>query len=170
VPRHAHLLTLADPSSLITEITLSELLLPNLQIGDPVKIQIDALGQQQFSGKILRIHPELDSGTRQGRVEIELEPVPGGARAGQFVRVTLHTTAKPRLMVPFTALRRDKKGGFIFVIESGKAIRQSVVTGVTIDNQIEVLSGLSQGDLIVTKGFMGLTGQKPVTMVPENKM
>ena len=50
--------------------------------------------------RILRIHPELDPLTRQGIVEVALDPVPSGARAGQFARVTFDTARIERIVVP----------------------------------------------------------------------
>lgn len=160
---HSHLLTLSDPTSLVTEIHTSELLLPHLQTGDPVKVRIDALGQQSFSAKILRIHPELDPVTRQGVVEVTLEPVPNGARAGQFARVTLETARTERLLIPFSALRRDRQGEFVYLVDDNlRAQRNTVRSGIRIDNRTEILQGLKPGDRIVSRGFLGLSENKMV--------
>ncbi len=163
--RHSHLLTLADPASLITEVTVSELLLPNLYQNQPVKIRIDALGSQNFSGEISRIHPTLDPVTHHGKLEIKLDPVPDGTRAGQFVRVTLETEPVPRLMIPFHALHRDREGEYLYIHRQGKAIRQPVVSGIHIDDNIEVIEGIESGDQVITQGFLGLRDGKPVKVI-----
>jgi len=113
IGKHTHVLTLVDPSSLVIEVQVSELLLPRLAVGDPVGVRIDALGNRNLSGRILRIHPQLDRNTRQGVLEILPDPVPENARAGQFARVTLKTAATPRLLLPFSALQRDRQGEFV---------------------------------------------------------
>ncbi len=74
--KNSHLLTLTDPQSLVMEIHVSELLLPHVAQGDLVSVRIDALGDDNHKGRIQRIHPELDAVTRQGRVEVALDPVP----------------------------------------------------------------------------------------------
>ena len=166
---YSHLLTLTDPSSLITRIHVSELLLPHLKSGDPVSVRIDALGPSFFPGRIKRIFPELDPVTRQGVVEVSLEPVPDGARAGQFARVTLETARVERMLIPFAAVRRDREGEFVFRLnEKNKALRIPVRSGIRIGDRIEILEGLETEDRIVSRGFLGLSEGKQVTPVNED--
>ncbi len=156
-PRHTQLLTLIDTSTLITEVAVSDLLISSLQVGDNVDVRIDALPNQTFVGRILRIHPTLDPSTRNGIVEIILDPAPAGARPGQFCRVTLLSKLTDRLLVPFKALRQDSKGSYVYIVDSNnKAARRSVTTGLRFNDRIEILSGLRSGQKIVTKGFLGL--------------
>ena len=163
VKRHSHLLTLIDTSTLITEVAVSELLLPSLNVGDNVEVSIDALPNQHFMGKILRIHPSLNVATRSGIVEIALEPAPQGAVPGQLCRVKLQSPPQARLMIPFSALRRDQEGEFVFVVnDKNKAIRTTVNSGLRIQQKIEILDGLTDGQRIVVKGFLGLKHGKPV--------
>ena len=162
-PRHSHLLTLTDMQYLVTEVAVSDLLLPHLKIGDTQGVRIDALGDQEFSGRILRIHPTLDAQTRRGIIEVALNPAPQGARPGQLCRVKLTTTLNARLLIPFAALRRDPRGEHVFVIgEDGKAERKSVRSGLRIADRIEVLEGLNEGDRVITRGFLGLRAGKKV--------
>ncbi len=163
VGEHTHVLTLVDPSSLVIEVRISELLLPRLAVGDAVGVRIDALDNQSLSGSILRIHPQLDRNTRQGVLEILLEPVPEKARAGQFARVTLKTAATPRLLLPFSALQRDRQGEFVYrVDDQSKARRAPVHSGLRVADRVEILQGLNVGDEVVTRGFLGLSAGKQV--------
>jgi len=167
--RHNHVLTFTDPLSLVIQIHLSELLLPHLKQSAPVSVRIDALGSKQFPGTILRIHPELDPATRQGLVEITLAPIPKGARAGQFARVTLKTSRAARILIPFNTIRRDRLGEFVYLWDAqGKAQRALVRSGIRIGNQVEILEGLKAGDKIVTKGFLGIAEGKKVTPVNQS--
>ena len=168
VAKNTHLITLADPDSLYAEAFASELILPHLKTGDPAEIRVDALGDRVLAGRIVRIHPELDRVTRHGIVEIALDPIPTGARAGQFVRATLTTAAVERLLIPFPALRRDRDGEFVLVIDTeGKARRTSVRSGLRTGNQVEVLSGLAPGEQVITRGFLGLSDGQAVRVVPD---
>jgi len=164
-PQHKHLLTLIDPSTLITDVAVSELVLPYLQVGDPAGVRIDALGDTLHGGKIVRIHPAIDPSSRTGRIEVALDPVPPGARAGQFCRVVLSTGNRDQLLVPLAALRRDARGEFVFVFEDGVVRRAEVTSGLRLVDRVEIRSGLTSGTQVVTKGFIGLApGQrvKPV--------
>ncbi len=166
VTKNSHLLTVADPSSLVAEVYASELILPHIAVGDAAAVRIDALGAAQFDGKILRIHPALNRTSRQGIVEIVLDPVPEGARAGQFVRARLETAAVERLLIPFRALARDRGGEFVWLVDGeGKAVRRTVRSGLRIADRIEILDGLAPGERIITRGFLGLTEGKAVKIV-----
>jgi membrane fusion protein (multidrug efflux system) len=166
VERHDHVLTLADPSSLIADLEVSELILPHVTLGDRVGVRIDALGDQRLQGRVLRIHPTLDAATRLGRVEVELTPAPDGARAGQFARVSFEVRALDRQMVPFSALRRDTVGEYVFRLrEDGHVERLAVRGGRRLAERVEILEGLSDGDQVVTKGFLGLVSGARVSPV-----
>lgn len=160
--KNSHLLTLADPDSLVAEVYASELILPHLSLGDLARLRIDALGDQDFEARILRIHPRLETTSRQGIVELALAPIPDGARAGQFVRATLETASVERLLIPFRALRRDRAGEFIWLLEDGKAIRRTVRSGLQIAENVEILDGLVSGEPVITRGFLGLSAGKTV--------
>jgi membrane fusion protein (multidrug efflux system) len=162
VPRHTHLMTLIDPNSLITRILVSDLLLPQLKLEDQVSVKIDGLGSSAYPGRIIRIHPELDEKTRMGIVEVTLDPVPPGARPGQFCRITIDSANQPRLTIPFNALQRDSKGEYVYLLEEDQTTsRRAVTSGLRIADRLEILSGLKPGEQIVTRGFLGLkTGTK----------
>jgi len=161
--RYTHILTISDPTSLVTEVTLSELLIDKLSVEHPVEVSIDALGNQKYEGKVSRIFPTLDPVTRRGTVEVELKPVPEGARPGQLCRVRLKTSRADRLLIPFGALRRDPQGEFVFIVDDeSKAKRAPVLAGLRIGEQVEILQGLEEGKNVVTKGFLDLLPGKKV--------
>lgn len=164
-PRHTHLLTVIDPNSLFTKVSVSELMIPQLRAGDRVEVRIDALGDHVSKARIGRIHPIIDPRTRQGTVEVELDPVPSGAVAGQLSRVRLRTPVADRLVMPFAALRHDRDGEFAFAVADGKAVIKRVRTGLRLDHWIEILEGLSAGDSVAVRGFLDLRSGKKVSVV-----
>ncbi|HUG78695.1 MAG TPA: efflux RND transporter periplasmic adaptor subunit [Burkholderiales bacterium] len=165
-PVHTHLMTVIDPSQLITDVTVSELALPYVRVGDPASVRIDALGETLHPGSIVRIHPSIDPLTRTGRVEVVLDPVPRGARPGQFCRVVLSSGGRERLLVPLAALRRDAQGEHVFVFqEDGTVRRAAVSSGLRLDDRVEIREGLAPGARVVTKGFIGLAAGQRVKPV-----
>jgi len=164
--KHTHLLTIFDPSQLITDVQVSELAIPGLKVGDTAQIRIDALGERIFSGQILRIYPKVDASTRLGHIEVALDPVPPHARAGQFSRVSLATGKQKRMVIPFRSLRRDKKGEYVYLLGEGdRVIRQAIVSGLRLADKVEVRQGLKTGQQVVEKGFTGLNEGKKVKPV-----
>ena len=163
IPLYTHMLTLIDTSSLKARIYVSELLLPLINLDDPVFIKIDALGDQTFNGYVKRIYPTIDADTRRGVVEINISPVPAGALPGQLCRITLATENKPRLMIPFDVIRHDNQGTYVFKIENNKARRVNIRTGVQHNEDIEIIENLNENDIVVSKGFFGLEDDKEIT-------
>jgi RND family efflux transporter MFP subunit len=164
--RHDHALTLADPGSLVADLKVSELVMPHLNLGDAAQVRIDALGDTSFAGTIERIHPSLDPATRLGRVEVRLNAAPAAVRAGQFARVSFQVRALDRKLVPFSAVRRDVEGEYVFrVDDKDKATLVRMRAGSRLANRVEVLEGLDEGDRIITKGFLGLNSGMKVKVV-----
>ncbi|VAW65292.1 Probable Co/Zn/Cd efflux system membrane fusion protein, partial [hydrothermal vent metagenome] len=137
IPLHSHLLSIIDTSSLKANIFLSELLLPLISKDNPLKISIDALGDQQFTGKIKRIFPSIDEDTRRGTLEIILNPVPTNARPGQLCRVRIETQKKSRLMVPYDTVRYDKQGEYVYTFEKNQVKRVNISLGIQQGELIE---------------------------------
>ncbi len=161
-----HILTLYDPRLVTAAVQIPERLHSRMSIRDTVEVRIDSLGDHSFSAKILRIHPAIDAQTRQGTVEIRLDPVPPNARPGQLCRVSFETAATPRRLIPLNALQFDSRGSFVYRINrDSKAIRTVVTIGLQIDDSIEIIDGVNDGDKIVGKGFLGLKSGKTVRIV-----
>lgn len=167
VRENTQIMTLADPASLVTEIRVSELLIPHLEQGQIVAVRIDALGDQRFRGRIARIHPTVDALNRRGTLEISLDPVPEGAAAGQLCRVFIETRSQQRRLVPFSAVQRNRDGQFVYVVsEENIAEWRAVQTGLRLADRIEILDGLTDGERVVVRGFLGLRSGKAVEVVP----
>ncbi len=166
VPAQTHVLTLIDRDSIVVNITPSEKIISQLSLQKVVSIQIDALGQQFYAGRITRIFPTVDSQTRLGTVEISLNKLPNDAKVGQFCRVKIELTTTPRLSIPYIALRRDNQGEYVFLLDAeNKVHRQAVQIGLRLADRIEIIHGLNEGQSIVTKGFLGLNPEMIVQLV-----
>jgi RND family efflux transporter MFP subunit len=166
VPQNTPVLTVIDPLSLVIEVAVPEQLLAQLYLQELVSVRIDALGTQNLTGLISRLHPTIDPLTRLGKVEIILKPLPQAAQAGQFCRVTIDSKMTPRLAIPYSALRRDQEGEYVFLLDAQQlAQRQSVRSGLHLADQVEILEGLTIGQTVINKGFLGLHDGKVVQAI-----
>ncbi len=163
-PRNSHLLTLADPKSLLLRVEASAQLIADLAPGSQAKIFLDLPHIPVLQGKVQRIYPTLDPVTRQGKVEIRLQNIPAGIHAGQYARVELTGQARQRLLIPFSALRRDRNGEYVYVIEGNQALRRDVTSGSRFGSRIEILDGLQENESIVKRGFMDLKNTTAITV------
>ncbi|MFO7603241.1 MAG: efflux RND transporter periplasmic adaptor subunit [Gammaproteobacteria bacterium] len=163
VSLHGHILTLIDDSALKARISVSEYLLSELRNDLPVAVVIDALGEQAFAGKILRVYPAVDPASRLGTAEVLLSPVPPNARAGQLCRVTLDIHTAPLLSLPFSAIKHDSRGDYVFTVDAeGKARYTAITTGLQAGSRIQVIEGLESGARVITRGHIGLNDGKAV--------
>lgn len=168
VSLHSHILSLADVSQLKVTLSLSELTISQLKENMAVSIRVDALGDTKFDGKILRIHPTIDTSSRQGTIEIIFDEVPQGAIPGQLCRIEINTVTAPRLVIPVIAIQNDSIGEYVYRVDKEnktKLIR--IQTGIQVNEWVEVISGLKVNDTIVTKGFQGLAKANTVKIIDE---
>ena len=165
-----HILTLIDDSALKARIRVSEYLISELQTDTSVQIVVDALGDQTFPGKILRVYPAIDPATRLGTAEILLSPVPPNARAGQLCRVNLGVKTLPLLNLPFAAIKHDSRGDYVFIIDKdGKARYTPITTGLQAGDHIQVVKGLTIGASVIIRGHIGLRDGKAVKVTGKSK-
>lgn len=162
VPVHTHILTLIDPTTLKARFQVSEILLTNIKKDSIVDLRIDALGDTRYPARILRIHPVVNPLTRQGIVEVELNPVPAGALPGQLCRLYLTSITNPLKTIPLAALRHDAQGEYVFRVDQDKSRHTRVKTGLQLNDRVEILEGLETTDQVIVKGIIGLRDGKKV--------
>lgn len=169
VSLHSHMLTIADVSQLKVTLSLSELAISQLAEEMKVSIRIDALGDTKYVGKILRIHPTIDTASRQGTIEIIFNEVPQGAIPGQLCRIEIDTVTAPRLVIPVSAIKNDSIGEYVYrVSKENKTTLIRIQTGIQVNKWVEVISGLKINDTVVTKGFQGLDKSQSVKIINGN--
>ena len=166
-PRNSHLLTLADPASLLVRVEASEQLIADISKGGRAQVILDLPYVEPLAGRVWRIYPTLNPLTRQGKVEIRLERIPPQAQAGQYARVELTGNEKQRLLIPFSALRRDRMGEYVYIIERNHALRRDVRSGSRFGSRIEILDGLKGGERIIKRGFMNLKDDTLITVLEQ---
>ena len=161
IPKYTHLLTLIDPKQLFVQLSVSEFLLPALQVGDRPDIMIMS-NRQHVQGTLRKILPQIDPITKQGSIEIDIPNMAPALVVGQSVQVTLSTPALARLTIPFSALQRDHDSAYVYLFDANKAHKRLVQPGAFIGNAVVVLSGLALDERVITKGFTGLKPGKTV--------
>lgn len=167
--QQSHILTIIDPTALRLKAALAERWLPLVKKNQDVNLYIDALGDKAFPATVVRIHPTIDTRTHKGIIEILLNPVPGGAIAGQFTRAEIPLTATNRLIIPVHTIHYEPEGAYVFRIienDSGDTVAEKVFfkQGQQFGAVAEVFSVLQPGDKIVSRGYLGLRHDKKVVI------
>ena len=149
------LFDIAETSTLVVPVQVSELDVVHLSPGDPARVSMDAFPGQTFEGRIRRIFPAADPATRLVPVEVALSGQASRvARPGFLARVSASLgTQSGVLLVPAGAVVQSSGGEpAVFVVKEGKAERRPVETGLISQGQVQVVSGLQPGEAVVTVG------------------
>ena len=149
------------PPGLEVVVNVEESQLGHLIEGQPISLQVAAYPNTTFTGAVAAISPTLDTRTRTASVRVIPRDEGGQLRAGMFARVSILTSARQgALLVPKDSLLPGSSNGSSSVIrvdEENRARKVPVATGLTSDRMVEILGGLSEGQLVVTSSLGQLT-------------
>lgn len=135
------------------EADVAESDLGAVRVGQEAVIRLTSLLGREFTGRVAFIYPYLDASTRTGRVRIELANPAGELRPDTYAEVTLHADRGEQLVVPQSAVLFAGERRLVFLDLGGGRLRpQTVEVGMKSGDDLEVLSGLREGDLVVTSG------------------
>jgi membrane fusion protein, multidrug efflux system len=111
--------------------------------------------EQKFVGTVYAIDPKIDPITRTLQIRA-IAPNPSHKLIpGSFARVELVLKSKgSAIMIPTEAVIPEQKGSKVFIVKNGKATPTKVQLGTRGERDVEVLSGLSTGDTLITTGIM----------------
>lgn len=165
------LLTVVDTRTLelTAQVGVDEAM--KVRVGAPVAFRLDAAGGQTFEGRVTRVDPRADPGTRQVGLAATL-PNPGGRIvAGQFARGRVLTgRAQTVTAVPISAVRDSAGTASVLVIEGGRLARRQVSLGARDEERglVAVTSGLAEGDRVLAVPVLGAAEGLAVTFAADS--
>jgi membrane fusion protein, multidrug efflux system len=141
--------------------------LTQLAVNQPVRLTTDALNGDVIGGEITAINPEVDSATRNIRVQATFTNANERLRPGMFASITVVLPAKEKILaIPGTSVLHGPGGDTVFVVEDGKnektgkmekLVRQQPVrTGEKRGDFVAITSGLKAGETVVSSGVFKL--------------
>jgi RND family efflux transporter MFP subunit len=151
---------------MLTVINVPEREISKIDVGSGAKVTVDALAGEEFAGRVVRISPILDPQTRTAPVEIELENIGEHLKAEMFARVDLNlATEREALLVPRDALvyRNERQG--VFLVDAETARFQPVTTGLTEGDLVEIVEGVGDRDVVVSRGANLLQNGDPIQVM-----
>ncbi len=155
------LLAIEDPSRFRLEALLDESQIGAARLGETIPITLDSLGNQTLAGKVVQIVPMADPASRTFTVKIDLPSNPQ-IRSGLFGRARFARGERQSILVPQTALLHRGQLDAVYVVGKDEIASLRYVTlGKPSAEQVEVLSGLENGDRIVAQpGERELSGKQ----------
>jgi RND family efflux transporter MFP subunit len=146
------LLTIVRDDKLRVTVDVSEKDVRFLKPDTVVEVDLDALPGRKFAWKISRFAPVLGTG-RKVRLEVHIPNTEGGLYPGMYGHaVVVLEHKKGALTLPATCLSTDEKGPFVFTVTEGKARKQRVVLGINDGKKVEIASGLSGTEEVISSG------------------
>jgi multidrug efflux system membrane fusion protein len=168
------IVTLTNLSVLYANFTVPEKGSAALQVGQTVRIAVDAYPGRTFEGKLSAIEPQIAADTRNIRVQATLDNPEHILKPGMFATITVVLPDKPPVItVPETAVDYTLYGDAVFLVSEKKeddgktsltAVRTFVRAGKRVNGRAEILSGLKAGDRVVAVGQLKLQSGAAVTI------
>lgn len=144
-----------------------------VKLGQEVLVRVEGL-PDAVTGKVVRINPATQSGSRSIMVYVRIDNPDNLLRAGMFADASLTLDKRDAVLtVPTTAIQNEGDKAYVYTIENGKLARRDVVTGLRgVDskgNAVEISSGLQDGARIVKANLGNLNAGTPVKILPAAK-
>lgn len=166
--------TLQSLDPIYVDFPLPQQAFAQVAVGQAVHARIDAWPDRRFAGRVTALSPKVDQASRTFQARAVLDDPDGRLLPGMFAAVEIDAGAPQRLLtVPQTAVAFNSYGSTVFVVERKKGpsgsppatVRQVFVgTGPRRGDQVAVLKGLEEGDVVVTAGQIKLFEGAPVTI------
>jgi RND family efflux transporter MFP subunit len=145
--------------------------IPRIHVGQDVQFKVDGFDGRNFAGKVARINPATETGSRAMIVYVDVANPDGVLRAGMFAKGTIVTEkSNVHPLLPLGAVRKDNGRDVVYRIDNGKVVAQPVKLGLRNQDEgvVEALEGVDAGMTVLA---VPLDGIKPGSKVklPDTK-
>ena len=150
-----------DP--LRVELTVPEQFVSVVGVGRPVSLQVDAYPGRTFTGQVRYVSPALSASTRALIVEAVVANSAGELKPGFFATARIEQAAPtPALLVPARAVQSISGTQRVFIAKGDRAEERIVTTGQTVDDLVEIVSGLAKGEPVILEHPDALVDGAPI--------
>ena len=148
------LITVAKIGRMKVDFDVNEIDLGKLPVGKTVQVYSEARPDVEVKGEIVRLSKSADVRSRTFQIKALFNNTSDNwFRPGMFCRVNVSIRSNDgSLVVPVASIVSDGITNRVFVVKGGRSYQQLVQLGVTDGKNTEILSGLSEGDMVVTTG------------------
>jgi len=153
------IMTLVDTETLELSATVPSEAIARVQPGTLIRFRLDAYPGERFEGKVDRVNPTTEPGTRQVRIYMRLPNPDGRLVGGLFATGRVVDAIKENAQAaPVAALRKEGSDQVVYRVRDGKAQRISIQTGLLDEeaNVVELIGDLSAGDSLLSGVVPGL--------------
>ncbi|MET0345629.1 MAG: efflux RND transporter periplasmic adaptor subunit [Burkholderiales bacterium] len=165
VKEGADVVNLESIDPLKVDFRVPEIYMKQVQVGQSLQVQLDALPGKTFEGKVFALNPLVDAAGRSIVIRAMVRNQDTSLRPGMFARVRLITKDEQNaLVIPEQAIVPQGDEQFVFRVADGRANRVKIDVGQRRDGMVQVTRGLEVNDVIVTAGQMKIRDGVPVNV------
>lgn len=147
-------ITITDMDSLQVSLSVSEVDIPKISIGQKASITFDAISGKTFTGSVKSIMPNAttSSGVVNYTVYLKLDQLDTQMRTGMSATVDIETTVASNVVaVPSAAVKTNNGSKYVLVVgPGGTTTNKTVTVGVTDDSYTQIVSGIAEGTVVST--------------------
>ena len=161
------IITLDDNSIIYSDIKIPENYSASIKKGLPVEVKISSYKDKIFSGEVDFVSSRINADTRSLLSRIKVKNDDLNLISGSLLEVSVKFNLRNSLSVPDTSVMVEGDKSYVYLIDDeNTANKTEVITGLRGDKNIEIISGLKVGDIIVAEGLKKVRPQgkiKPIT-------
>ena len=162
------IVNLEEIDPLKVDFKIPEIYLKQVATGQSLQITLDAFPRQTFQGKVFAINPLVDTNGRSIVIRALVRNTEARLRPGMFARVRLlFSDERDSVAVPEQSIIPVGDDHYLFKVVDGRAQRQKVDIGQRREGKVEILQGVTAGDLVVTAGQLKLRDGVAVKIADE---
>jgi membrane fusion protein (multidrug efflux system) len=163
VPPGTRIAEIMDVSTVIADLEVPGGAVGELKTGQKARVSNYAYPGEAFEGTITNIRLTLDQQTRTFTAEVTVPNPELKLRPGMFVEAEIVVrSAENVLTVPKESVAIRENRTVVFVVDKQRAFMKPVTTGLEDKDKVEILTGISEGDRVVTAGYETLHDKTPV--------
>jgi RND family efflux transporter MFP subunit len=159
---------LVDIKTVYVKISVPENEISKIKKGLKTSFVVSALNDKKFEGEITNVSPVADVISRTYEAKIRVKNPNLDLKPGMVCDVELNlTTEKELMLIPYTSADKDKEGNtFVYIVDNKheRVKKQIIKTGNYNGDYLEVLSGLTQGQIIVREGKERLSDNSLISL------
>lgn len=157
---------ISNTKNLEINISVAERFVSRIAVGQPALLTFDSYPGEVFTAKVVEVNPVLDTTSRSMGVKLVLDPPDNRIKIGMYCRVKLITESKSGVVaIPREAIVNRSGQESVFVVNGNTVENRPISVGITVDNMVEVVSGLTAGNEVVVSGQTLLDSGSKVNVI-----
>lgn len=166
------LFTLVNLNKMTLEAMVPSSDISRVKVGQEVNIQIDGMQERRWQGKVERINPSAEAGSRSLLVYVQIEN-DGSLKGGMYAKGTIALEkSRPMPLVPILALRQENGRDVLYRVQDGKVVSAPVKLGLRNEDEgmVEISEGISTGSHVLITNFDNIKPGSKVKLPASKKL